>query len=126
MADRGRLVAVRRDGSTVPVTITLTPVPAADGHFVLAVVRDAAHAQHRDDLTALLSAVAAREAELSRELLDRVVASLFRAGLSLQAAAGLPADVARERISDALHHLDDTIHEIRGHIFRSQPPGSPH
>ncbi len=60
--------------------------------------------------------------EHSRELLDRVVASLFHAGLSLQAAAVLPADVARERISAALRHLDDTIHEIRDHIFRSRPP----
>ena len=44
---------------------------------------------------------------------------------SRQAAASLPADVARERISDALRHLDDTIHEIRDHIFRFEPPGSP-
>jgi len=125
MADRARLVAVRRDGGTVPVTITLAPVPTDGGHFVLAVVRDAAHAHYGDDLVALLSAAAAREAELSRELLDRVVASLFHAGLSLQAAASLPAEVARERISDALRHLDDTVHEIRDHIFRSRPPGPP-
>jgi PAS domain S-box-containing protein len=125
MADRARLVAVRHDGSTVPVIITLAPVPTAGGHLVLAVVRDAVHAQQRDDLIALLSAAAAREVKLSRELLDRVVESLFHAGLSLQAAASLPADVARERISDALRHLDDTIHEIRDHIFRSRPPGSP-
>jgi len=125
MADRARLVAVRRDGGSVPVTITLAPVPTAGGHLVLAVVRDATHARHRDDLTALLSAAAAREAELSRELLDRVVASLFHAGLSLQAAASLPADAARERITDALQHLDETIHEIRDHVFRSRPPDSP-
>jgi PAS domain S-box-containing protein len=125
MADRARLVAVRRDGGTIPVTITLAPVPTVGGHFVLAVVRDAAHAQHQDDLVALLSAAAAREAKLGRELLDRCVASLFRAGLSLQAAVDLPADVARERISDALRHLDDTVHEIRDHIFRSHPPDSP-
>jgi PAS domain S-box-containing protein len=125
MADRARLVAARRDGGTVPVTITLTPVPTAGGHLVLAVVRDAGHAQHKDDLTALLSAAAAREAELTRELLDRVVTSLFHAGLSLQAATGLSADAARERISDALRHLDDTVHEIRDHIFRSRPPDTP-
>jgi PAS domain S-box-containing protein len=122
MADRARLAGVRSDGTTVPVTITLAPVPTADAHLVLAVVRDATHAQLRDDLTVLLDGTAAREAERSRELLDRVVASLFHAGLSLQAAAVLPADVARERISTALQHLDDTIHEIRDHIFRSGPP----
>ncbi len=124
MADRAMLAALRRDGATVPVTITLAPVPTVGGHLVLAVVRDAAQAQHRDDLTALLSAAAAREAERSSELLDRVVANLFHAGLSLQAAADMPTDVARERISEALTRLDDSIHQIRDHIFRSRPPGS--
>jgi PAS domain S-box-containing protein len=124
MADRARLAGVRSDGSTMPVTITLAPVPTAGGHLVLAIVRDATHAQERDDLAVLLSGGAARDAGRSRELLDRTVSSLFRAGLSLQAAAALPADVARERISEALRHLDDTIHEIRDHIFRSGPPGA--
>lgn len=124
MADRARLVAVRRDGSTIPVTITLAPVPTADGSLLLAVVRDAAHAQQADDLSILLQAAAAREAEGSRDLLDRVVASLFHAGMSLQAAADLPADVARGRISEALRRLDDVIHEIRDHVFRSGPPGT--
>ena len=123
MADRARLVGVRKDGSTVPVTITLAPVPTAGEHLVLAVVRDAAQEQQRDDLAVLLSAAAAREAEHSRDLLDRVVGSLFHAGLALEAAAGLPTDVARERISEALRRLDDTIHEIRDHVFRSRRPG---
>ncbi len=124
MADRARLVAVRRDGGTMPVTITLAPVPTAGGHLVLAVVRNAVHAQQRDDLATLLSAAAAHEAERSRELMDRVVSGLFHAGLSLRAAADLPADVARERISDALRRLDDAVHEIRDHVLRSGPPGS--
>jgi len=65
-----------------------------------------------------------REGEHSRELLDRVVTSLFHAGLSLQAAASLPADVARERIDEVLQRLDDTIREIRDHALQSRPPGS--
>ncbi len=121
MADRARLAGVCRDGATVPVTITLAPVPTAGPHLFLAVIRDASHGQDRDDLAMLLSEANAREAARSRDLLDRVVTSLFRAGLSLEAAAALPADVARQRISEALQHLDDTIHEIRDHIFRSGP-----
>jgi len=31
--------------------------------------------------------------------------------------------VARERISEALRRLDDAIHEIRDHVFRSRRPG---
>jgi PAS domain S-box-containing protein len=124
MADRARLIAVGRDGSTVPVTITLAPVPTADGHLVMAVVRDAARAQQAGDLTALLAAAAAdHEAERSRELLDRVTAGLFHAGLSLQAATGQPSDVASARIAAALRRLDDVIHEIREHMFRFRPPG---
>ena len=67
---------------------------------------------------------AAWEGEHNRELLDRVVTGLFHAGLSLQAAASLPADAARERIDEVLQRLDDTIREIRDHVLRSRPPGS--
>jgi anti-anti-sigma factor len=126
MADRARLVGVRKDSGTVPVTITLAPVPTADGHLVLAVVRDATHAQQRDDLAVLLRAAAARDAERSRDLLDRVVGSLFHVGLCLEAAADLPVHVARDQISEGLRRLDDTIHQIRDHVFRSQSPdGAP-
>jgi PAS domain S-box-containing protein len=124
MADRARLAGARKDGSTVPVTITLAPIPTDGGHLVLAVVRDALHTQQRDDLAVLLSATAAGEAERGRELLDRVVRSLFHVGFSLHAAAAQPADMAREQISEALRRLDDTIHEIRDHVFRTQPPDS--
>jgi PAS domain S-box-containing protein len=122
MAHRARLVALRADGGTLPVTITLAPVPTADRHLVLAIIRDATRERQRDDLARLLAATAAREAGRSRDLLDRVVSSLFHAGLSLQAAASLPADVARERISDALQHLDTTVHEIRDHAVPARPP----
>jgi hypothetical protein len=42
-------------------------------------------------------------------------------GLSLQAAADLPSELARERIAGALRELDDTISDIRGYSFA--PPG---
>jgi len=124
MAERSRLVGLRKDGATVPVTITLSSVPTASGHFILAIVKDAAQARRRDDLASLVKAAAAEQAQQSQELLERVVGSLFRAGLSLQAAAGLPPEVARERISEALQRLDDTIHEVRDHVFRSRGHGS--
>jgi anti-anti-sigma factor len=123
MADRARLVGLRRDGSTVPVTITLSPVPTASGHFVLAVIRDATREREQADLTGLVSAAAAEQAQHVEELLDRVVGNLFHVGLSLERAAGQPAELARERVSEALRRLDDTIHEIRDHIFRSRLPG---
>jgi anti-anti-sigma factor len=123
MADRARLVGLRKDGTTFPVTITLSPVPTATGHFVLAVVRDTIQEHRQDDLTDLVQGVLAEQAHHAEELLDRVVSSLFRVGLSIDTAAGQPAELARERISEALQRLDDTIQEIRDHVFRFRRPG---
>jgi anti-anti-sigma factor len=124
MADRARLVGLREDGSTLPVTITLSPVPTATGHFVLAVVREATQDHRQDDLMDLVHGVLAEHAYHAEELLDRVAGSLFHVGLSIDKAAGQPAELARERISDALERLDDTIHEIRDRVFRFRRPGS--
>ena len=99
-------------------------VPTASGHFVLAVVRDATQEHGQDDLTSMVRAVLAEQAHHAGELLDRVVSGLFHVGLSLDTAAGQPAELARERISEALQRLDDTIHEIRDHVFRSRRHGS--
>jgi len=124
MADRARLVGLRQDGSTIPVTIALSPVPTASGHFVLAVVRDATQEHGQDDLTDLVRTALAEQAHHAEQLLDRIAGSLFHVGLSLDTAAGQPAELARERISEALQRLDDTIHEIRDHVFRFRRPGS--
>jgi hypothetical protein len=52
---------------------------------------------------------------------------LFHVGLSLQAAIDLPHRMARQRITEALQHLDDTIQEIRTHMFTaSGQQNSPH
>jgi PAS domain S-box-containing protein len=126
MADRARLVGLRKDGSTIPVTITLRPVPTASGHFVLAVVRDATQEHWQDDLAGLVRVVLAEQAQHAEDMLDRVIGSLFHVGLSLDTAAGQPAELARERISQALQRLDDTVREIRDHVFRSRRPGSDH
>ena len=123
MADRARLVGLRKDGTTIPVTVTLRPVPTASGHFALAVVRDATDDHGRDDLTGLIHSVLTEQAHHAEELLDRVTGSLFHVGLSLDEAAGQPAELARERISGALERLDETIHTIRDHVFRSRRPG---
>jgi hypothetical protein len=123
MAGRIRLVGVRKDGATTPVTITLSPVPTASGHFILAAVRDATRAPVPGDLASLARAAASDHDNHSEELLDRVASSLFHVGVSLQAAAGQPAHVASERITDALLRLDEVIHEIRDHIFRARGSG---
>jgi anti-anti-sigma factor len=125
MGERARLVGLCKDGATLPVEISLTPVPTATGHFVLAVIRDAAEAWRREDLAGLARAAVAEHTRRDQELLDRVVQGLFQVGLSLQAAADLPSELARERITDALHELDDTISDIRDYSIAPPGPGLP-
>jgi PAS domain S-box-containing protein len=116
MADRARLAAQRKDGATFPVEISLSPVPTATEHYVLAVIRDSTEARQRDDLADLARGVAADQPRLARELLDRVVQHLFQVGLSLQ-TADLPGETARERLGEAMDQLDEVIHEIRDYAF---------
>ncbi len=119
MADRARLAALRKDGTTFPVEISLSPVPTATEHYVLAVIRDATVARRRDDLADLARGMAADQPSPAKDLLDRVVRQLFQVGLSLQAAEGLPGELARRRLREALDELDEVIHEIRDHAFTS-------
>ena len=119
MAERSRLVGLRKDGATLPVEISLSPVPTASENFVLAVIRDAAEPRRRTDLADLARDAVADQS--GKDLLDRVVHRLFQVGLSLQAASGLPGDVARRRLADALDQLDDVISEIRDYAFGKGP-----
>jgi PAS domain S-box-containing protein len=123
MAERARLAAQRKDGATFPVEISLSPVPTATEHYVLAVIRDAAEARQREDLADLARGVAVGQPQLARELLDRVVQHLFQVGLSLQAAADLPGETARERLGEAMGQLDEVIHEIRDYAFTAGETG---
>jgi anti-anti-sigma factor len=126
MGARARLVGLRKDGSTFPVQVSLSPVPTATGRFTLAVIRDVSEIRPHADLADLARAVAAEQAHRGRDLLDRVVKGLFHVGLSLQSATDLPHEVAMQRIADALLRLDDTIREIRDHTFATRDQnGSP-
>lgn len=61
------------------------------------------------------------------ELLDVAVASIFDAGLILQATVDLSPDITAQRITEALRRLDDIVREIRDHVLarrgRSAEPG---
>ena len=113
-----RLLGLRKDQTTFPAEISLSPLPAEVGQFTVAVIRDVTRTRQPGD-----QATAPARGYAARELPDTVISRLFHAGLILQAAAGLPANAARQRILDAAGHLDDTIREIRTAMFARTSPG---
>ena len=122
-----RLAGLRKDGTTFPVRVGLTPVTTASGQLTLAIVRDITRTGPIDDLAVLAQDAAAQRQEYPL-LLDAVVNGLFQAGLSLQAAAGLPAEAARQGTEAVLGELDGIIRQIRDVSFAEpgpHPPRSP-
>jgi hypothetical protein len=108
-----QLAGLRKDGSTFPVRVSLTPVTTVPGQLTLSVIRDITRTGRLDDLAAMaLDAAAARQEHL--QLLDTVVTGLFHAGLHLQT----PADAAAaQRIEAVLDELDDIIRHISRAAF---------
>ena len=113
-----RLTGRRKDGTTFPVEVSLSPLVTRTGQFTVAVIRDITPARRPGEPAGPAPAPAAAEqAGRDGALLDAIVTRLFRAGLSLQAAAGQPDGLARHAIGDALRELDETIREIRDTVF---------
>lgn len=107
-----RLVGLRRDWTTFPVEVWLSPV--ITGQLTLAVIRDVTAGQPGGPAASAPAAGQARD----RESLEMVVISLFQIGLILQnglARGGGP--VGPGIVQQALQCLDDTIREIRDRAF---------
>jgi anti-sigma B factor antagonist len=62
-------------------------------------------------------ASAAGSPQVSQDLLGGIVRNLFHAGLSLQTALDAGHEVHRQYIVQALYYLDETIRDIRDHVF---------
>jgi PAS domain S-box-containing protein len=119
-----QLTGRRRDGSSVPLEISLSPVATPSGRFTVAVVRDiSGRLQAEAALRAAqeeLALVEDRE-RIARDLHDTVLQRIFATGLSLQATAlRTDAPGLRERLEAAVAELDTTIREIRTSIFSLQ------
>jgi hypothetical protein len=118
-------------GSEVPQPARPPPLALPDGQTVpwpgrQAAVRDVTDTRRRDLAAAVIAAEqASRSRELLDELLDAVVTSLFRVGLSLQVSKDLPTELTSQIIEEALGHLDDTVREIRDAAFTTSAAAPP-
>ena len=108
------LTGLRKDATTFPVEISLSPVPTATVRFSLVVVRDMTAVRSLADLDA--AAAAAEQVRRSQDLLNTVITRLYQVGVSLQ-PADLSCDTARPHIEEALRTLDDIISQIRASTF---------
>jgi anti-anti-sigma factor len=115
--DQARLVGLRKDGTTFPAQISLSPVRTAAGRFTLAVIRDVTETRRLEELALARAAVTAEQEHRGRDLPDTITTALFHVGLSLQDAFDLPVEATRQRIAEALESLDEVISQIRGAVF---------
>ena len=98
----------------IPVYPTLQAATAASAATPLAYLprkdKTIAETRRRDDVACLVRAT-------GQELLDQIVTSLFRTGMNLQAALGIADEAASQHITEALQRLEETIGDIRSHLF---------
>ena len=110
----------RRDGTEVPVEISLSPLTGDRSRGVIAVVRDVTErlldeAAIRD--SSELLALADERERIARDLHDTVLQRLFGLGLELQATAIRAQPDVSARIERSVDELDLVIREIRTAVF---------
>jgi anti-anti-sigma factor len=115
-----RLVGLRKDNTTFPAEISLSPVTTAAGQYALTVIRDLTETLRLEQLAGVAgTAIATEQALRSKQLLDTIITSLFGVGLGLQTAMALPPAETMHCIAQALSSLEGTIREIRDTAFAS-------
>jgi anti-anti-sigma factor len=100
------------------------------------------HVLSRNGLARLVSVYPSREAagaaglpvaqvseagpsQVSQDLLDGIIRTLFHAGLSLEAALDAADGTGRQHIVEALRYVDEAVSDIRDHVFITGPWKTP-
>ncbi len=121
-----RLEGQRSSGERFPVEISLSPVEAEGGRFVVAAIRDVTDRERsEEELRSVQSELVMSEERdrIARDLHDTVIQQLFAIGMTLQSLVGSLADPdLSERLDWAVDELDRTIREVRTVIFGLQAP----
>ncbi len=123
------LLALRRDGTTIPVEISLSPWRLASGReHVICTVRDITGWKRMRQLSrTMVTAVENERKRLSRELHDEFLQSLVALKIRVKLLASESAEEERERaralIADEIH---DTIQGVKRMIRGLLPPALEH
>ena len=120
----------RKDGSSFPVEISLSPRETPDGTLILAAVRDVTERVRLEEERRALHDAARSQNERDRiamDLHDGIIQSIFGVGLGLEIAAeearGTEAEALIER---SIERLNEVIRDIRGYIFELRPMSYAH
>jgi PAS domain S-box-containing protein len=114
-----------RDGSTVPVEISLSPFVQGEP-FVIVAIRDISdRLENQNRLTAAheqLALVAERE-RIGRDLHDIVLQHLYGMGLTTQAIATAADPLIAGKLESVVDDVDRIISEVRTIVFTLGPAG---
>jgi len=120
------LVARRRDGSTFPADIALSPFEIEGEPYVLASIRNILEREVAErELRVARERLAILEdrERIARDLHDTVIQEIFASGLGLQVIqAKLDDPELVNRMKTAIERLDGSITRLRGIIFDLNPP----
>lgn len=129
MAASRLLHALRSDGSTFAVNVSLGHLKVPGGPATMAAVRDlsARVEAEREQAEAERRQTLAEDHErIASDLHDTVIQRLFALGLDLQSLAARVEDpTAERRVSAAVDTIDDIINDIRSTIFGLRPAEEP-